>query len=149
VSARAAIRRCPLTALPLRAARSIEAPYLGTVRLFHRLRPFDLAGGAATTGSGAGVGVTDGAPRLGPWTARTFRLRDFRRRTRRKNPGPVELDAGVLVLERADRGLVEGRAPHLHMRRRPEPVQESRSILVVAAPAGVKKIRVLVAASIL
>ena len=88
------------------AARSTEASASRGRRLFHRLRLLDLFR-RRVDNRRRRWRWRDGRSRRVAASARRgpFRLRGFRGRTRRKNPGPVEVDAGVLVLERADRRL--------------------------------------------
>lgn len=49
-----------------------------------------------------------------------------------QNPGPVEADVRIVLLDQADRILVECRAPDLDAWRRPEPVEDPRPPLALA-----------------
>ena len=51
----------------------------------------------------------------------------FRRRNwRRENLRPVELELGILLLDRNSDGIVERLAPHSDVRRRSEPIENTR-----------------------
>jgi hypothetical protein len=73
-----------------------------------------------------------------------------RHRTGGQNSRPVELHVRMLILERADRLLVESRPTDLDVWRRAEPVQQPGRVLVVtAAPDGVQEERAFVAPTVL
>jgi hypothetical protein len=66
-----------------------------------------------------------------------------------QDPGPVEIDVGIVLLDQPDRIFIERGAPDTHSRGRSKPIEDARSRLPAAPGAGAVRVldkRVLVAA---